>query len=72
MSHYVMKLYGLVCDVCEGSEEHVPPVDEPRKLADTRAELAKRGWTRAAGSDICGKRDAQHDAARSHRLSASR
>ncbi|MFF3867369.1 hypothetical protein [Micromonospora sp. NPDC001898] len=55
MSHYVMKLYGLVCDLCEISEEHVPPVDEPRKLADTRAEFAKRGWTRRNAQDCCPK-----------------
>ena len=59
-----MKLYGLVCDVCDNSEEHVPAVDEPRKLADTRAEFAKRDWTRVAGRDVCPKRDAEHAAAR--------
>lgn len=64
MSHYVMKLYGLVCDVCEALEEHVPAVDEPRKLADTRAELAKRGWIYVAGKDVCPKRDAEHEAVR--------
>lgn len=65
MSHYVMKLYGLVCDVCEFSEEHVPLIDQPRKLVETRAELAKRGWTHVAGKDVCPKPDAAHDEARS-------
>ncbi len=64
MSHYVMKLYGLVCDVCEFSEEHVPLVDAPRKLAETRAEFAKRGWTHVVGKDVCAKRDAAHEAAK--------
>ncbi|MGC5019032.1 hypothetical protein [Micromonospora sp. DT47] len=67
MSYYVMKLYGLICNVCEASEEHVPRADEPRKLADTRAELAKWGWTYVAGLDVCGKRDAEHQAVRSSR-----
>ncbi|MER7331803.1 MULTISPECIES: hypothetical protein [unclassified Micromonospora] len=64
MSHYVIKLYGLVCDVCDYSEEHVPQVDERRKLADTRAEFAKRGWARVAGKDVCSRRDANHEEAR--------
>lgn len=67
MGYYVMKLYGLICNVCDASEEHVPPVDEPRKLADTRAALATGGWTYVAGRDVCGKRDADHEAARSIR-----
>ncbi|MBQ1064495.1 hypothetical protein [Micromonospora sp. C41] len=67
MSYYVMKLYGLVCDVCEFSEDYVPEVDEPRKLAATRADFAERGWKRVGARDICPNLDAEHEAARSSR-----
>ncbi|MEU1761144.1 hypothetical protein [Micromonospora sp. NPDC005652] len=64
MSHYVVKLYGLVCDVCGYEEEHVPLIDDARKLAATRAYFAERGWKHVNGKDVCATRDADHEEAR--------
>jgi hypothetical protein len=57
MSYYIVKVYGLVCDNCEASEEHVPNVDDPGKLVATRRALSKppSNWTRRDGQDLCGK-----------------
>lgn len=60
MSYYIVKVYGLVCDTdgCETTEEAVPPVDAPDKLAATRRELRDApasGWTYKDGKDRCPK-----------------
>ncbi|HLL69107.1 MAG TPA: hypothetical protein VK453_25830 [Micromonosporaceae bacterium] len=60
MSYYVVKVYGLVCDNCNASQEHVPRIDQPRKLAETRGALAsgpdpRSRWIRRNGQDLCGK-----------------
>jgi hypothetical protein len=57
VSYYVVKVYGLVCDNCEASEEHVPAIDEPNKLAATRRELSKppSSWSYQDGKDLCAK-----------------
>lgn len=66
MSHYVVKVYGLVCDVCERDEETVPAIDEPNKLAAARRQLSRPpgNWRYVNGKDICGKSDGRHIAAR--------
>jgi hypothetical protein len=57
MSYYVVKVYGLVCDNCEASEEYVPDRDAPDKLAATRRALAAgpTKWTYKDGKDLCSK-----------------
>ncbi len=65
MSYYVMKLYGLVCDVCEASVETVPPPNEPNKLAWSRRTLARSpdNFRYVNGKDICPKVDSAHEEA---------
>lgn len=55
MTYYVVKVYGLVCDLCEHSEEFIPTSGDPQPLAATRRYFRKRGWRHAAGRDICPK-----------------
>ena len=58
MSYYIVKVYGLVCDVCDvATEENVPKIDEPHKLAATRRRLSgsPSGWVYRDGKDVCGK-----------------
>ena len=64
MSYYIVKVYGLVCDVagCDGSEECIPLIDEPNKLAAARRELANppSSWRHINGRDVCPKDDQAH------------
>lgn len=55
MSYYIVKVYGIYCDVarCSASEEYVPHIDEPNKLRETRAAISKQGWTFVDGKDCC-------------------
>jgi hypothetical protein len=58
MSYYIVKVYGLVCDNCEFSEEAVPRVDTRGKLAEARRILREdpaSGWTFTGGKDLCPK-----------------
>ena len=57
MSYYVVKIYGLVCDNCEASVEHIPFIDDRDKLAATRSALSKPpdNWTYRNGGDLCEK-----------------
>jgi hypothetical protein len=57
VSYYVVKVYGLVCNNCEASEEAVPAIDARDKLAAARRELSKppSNWTHRDGKDYCGK-----------------
>lgn len=66
MGYYIVKVYGLVCDICKASEECVPPSDASNKLNATRNMLAEPPgrWRYVNRRDICPKSDGRHIAAR--------
>jgi hypothetical protein len=57
MSYYVVKVYGLDCDVegCGETIEAIPLIDSPRKLDEVRRQLAQPpdSWTYRDGKDLC-------------------
>lgn len=62
MSYYTIKVYGLVCDNCEDTEEYVPKSEERNKLAASRRalhEIPASGWTYRDGKDLCKKCSAE-------------
>lgn len=56
MAHYVVKVYGLICDECGATVECVPPIAR-NKLAAARRLVSDSPdrWVYRGGRDLCEK-----------------